>query len=717
MNAVSNALGILIFVGLVVFPIAGNTQPAASDATKNAAGEEQAKDYFELDLEDLLATPLVESASRRSQSQAEAPSTVTVLTSDDIVSASVTNIAEVFRKVPGVFVLQTTANGYQIGLRGVSRLENNRVLVLLDGRKTNERLAGRQPWFSLTVPADAIERIEVMRGPGSTVFGADALSGVVNIKTRRPLDYPGFRANLSPLLGTVQTEEGQSWLQNGGVGSLSYNWANASQSLGVGVSLGYSRLPDWPHDFKLVYPKGPHNYSARLLFDYRPSPDWSIFASLDHSLSTSLALVDAGMFVITNANSEQAFTVNVEKRRFLSDALTFKVYLDGGQIVGQNRPAHEDSYLQDLVETSSETVIRDIHTMLLLDWSSWDGRNILTLGLEGQYVDVDRYYVNPEFLFSGLILNNELHLLEDSSLILSVGSRFERVSVDDHQTGEVVHRNISPRLALVYKPKRGQALRLSAATSFRTPTIYESRNNVELRVTTIDGELVEIPDEYPGMRVVVPNPFLKPEQSYNLELAYLGRFSDTLRMESVLFGQRLLNPVGDAREMSLSTYKDNLPSLWMLGVELSCTWVPVNALSVLANYTFVKSWSDSAEVADRSWPSHLYYLGVEWRLPWRSRLNFDAYMVFDYQPELTTRVDQKGTLQATFFYTQQAADQAFVNLRWGHFLFGDQVEVFVALKNLLGFFREPDGLRTFPHEHIQPIGGLLMIGIQLNGGV
>ena len=145
---------------------------------------ERPEDIADLNLEDMLKSPVIESAARRKQPLNDAPATVTQFEADEISSAGITTFSDILRRVPGLFVLERKAKTLEVGMRA-----NYRVLLLVDGRlfSTGDNTAF---WDALPVHPAEIERIEVLRGPGSIVFGSDGLSGVVNIVTKRPLDRP-----------------------------------------------------------------------------------------------------------------------------------------------------------------------------------------------------------------------------------------------------------------------------------------------------------------------------------------------------------------------------------------------------------------------------------------------------------------------------------------------------------------------------------------------
>ena len=139
-------------------------------------------DEFEF-LEEALADDEVESASKNRQSIFWSPSAVTVLTREDIRSSGAILLSDLMRRVPGFDVYEAKASYPLVGARALTDESNNLVLVLIDGREANIELAGCTFWTGLSIELAEIERIEIIRGPGSTLYGANAFTAVVNITT------------------------------------------------------------------------------------------------------------------------------------------------------------------------------------------------------------------------------------------------------------------------------------------------------------------------------------------------------------------------------------------------------------------------------------------------------------------------------------------------------------------------------------------------------
>jgi len=189
----------------------------------NNYGEEREKDYInieEIKIEDLLNQELI-TASKKTESLLDSPLSASIITRQEIERAGATSIMEAMRLVPGVIVREQTPGNYDIHLRGFDNLPPNAglplasnllTLVMIDNRVVYDYLNGGTFWESLPIDLNDVERIEVIRGPSSALYGPNAVTGVINIITRRP-DKDG-------LYGTANIQGGsyQSYLANGSIG-------------------------------------------------------------------------------------------------------------------------------------------------------------------------------------------------------------------------------------------------------------------------------------------------------------------------------------------------------------------------------------------------------------------------------------------------------------------------------------------------------------------
>jgi iron complex outermembrane receptor protein len=148
-------------------------------------------DLTELSLEDLLKLE-VTSVSKHAEPMNRAAAAIYVLTGDEIARAGVRSIAEALRLVPGLQVARTNANTYKISARGFDS-SGDKLQVLVDGRSVYTPLTSAVFWDVLDSFLPDIDRIEVIRGPGATLWGANAVNGVINIITKAAADTTGGR--------------------------------------------------------------------------------------------------------------------------------------------------------------------------------------------------------------------------------------------------------------------------------------------------------------------------------------------------------------------------------------------------------------------------------------------------------------------------------------------------------------------------------------------
>jgi len=176
----------------------GWTVAGLSVAAATPACAQSVQDLRDLSLDE-LANVNISSVSKSNEALADAPAAVFVITHDDIVRSGATTLPEILRLAPNLYVAQMSASHYTITARGLSGNQadqnfTNKLLVLIDGRSVYTPLYSGVYWDMQDVPPDDIERIEVVSGPGATLWGANAVNGVINIITRRSGETQGLLA-------------------------------------------------------------------------------------------------------------------------------------------------------------------------------------------------------------------------------------------------------------------------------------------------------------------------------------------------------------------------------------------------------------------------------------------------------------------------------------------------------------------------------------------
>jgi iron complex outermembrane receptor protein len=184
---------------------------------------------FEMSLEELMNIKVI-SGSRTEQTLSQTTVPITVITAEDIHYSGLTKIPEILQFAPGVDVLRLNRNYYAIGVRGLHDLVSDRTLLLINGRSADSPAFGGLELYRMPLLIEDIERIEIVRGPGGAAWGANALTGVINIITKKPEDITGG------LFSTTIDEFGDSYSHlRYGAKYGSWNWK---------FSVGYEDMKD-----------------------------------------------------------------------------------------------------------------------------------------------------------------------------------------------------------------------------------------------------------------------------------------------------------------------------------------------------------------------------------------------------------------------------------------------------------------------------------------
>lgn len=193
------------------------------------------RDLTELSIEDLMTVEVTTTVARKPQRVTDTAAAVFVITAEDIRRSGVTSIPEALRMVPGLQVARIDANKWAISARGFNGVFANKLLVLMDGRTVYSPWYSGVFWDVQDTLLEDVSRIEVIRGPGASLWGANAVNGVINIITRPAAETQGGLA-----VGITGTEERATGaLRYGGkMGDAGYYRAYAkyaARDAGVGL--------------------------------------------------------------------------------------------------------------------------------------------------------------------------------------------------------------------------------------------------------------------------------------------------------------------------------------------------------------------------------------------------------------------------------------------------------------------------------------------------
>ncbi len=187
--------------------------------SRPAWSQQKSVDLTEQSLEDLMNMK-VTSVSKTEEPLSRTAAAIFVITRDDIVNSGATNIPDLLRMVPGLDVAQINGNTWAISARGLNGRFSNKLQVLMDGRSVYAPSFGGVFWDVFDLPLEDIERIEVIRGPGGSIWGTNAVNGVINIITRKTADTHGALV----VAGGGNVDQGFGTVQDGGQAGKSTNY-------------------------------------------------------------------------------------------------------------------------------------------------------------------------------------------------------------------------------------------------------------------------------------------------------------------------------------------------------------------------------------------------------------------------------------------------------------------------------------------------------------
>src|SRR5207302_3865523 len=202
-------------------------------------------DISRMSIEELMSVE-VTSVAKRPQRVADAAAAVFVITQEDIRRSGASSIPEALRMVPGLQVARIDENKWAIGSRGFNGRFDNKLLVLIDGRSVYTPLFSGVYWNVQDVMLEDIDRIEVIRGPGATLWGANAVNGVINIISKKAKDTQSAIVTA----GAGTEERGSGGVRYGSkIGDTSYraygkyfNWGPSLYSNGTTAHDGWDAL-------------------------------------------------------------------------------------------------------------------------------------------------------------------------------------------------------------------------------------------------------------------------------------------------------------------------------------------------------------------------------------------------------------------------------------------------------------------------------------------
>ena len=462
-------------------------------------------DLTSLQIEDLMNVD-VTSASKKEQKMSRVPAAIFVITQEDIRRSGATNIPDLLRMVPGLEVAQVTPSIWAISARGFNSQYSNKLLVLIDGRTVYTPLFSGVYWDAQDVPLDSIDRIEDIRGPGATVWGANAVNGVINIMTKIARQTPGGMA----------TSEG---------GTLDHGAGIVRYGGRIGARGAYRAFAD---GFEIGPFLTPDHQNAQ--------DDWYRFHGgfrVDEEVSAKDSLTMEGEAVRGNAG--EMVTTIVSLQPPVNANLDLRDRFSGWNVLGRWKrvlsPGSETT-LQAYFDRSNRGDTTYGYGLNTFDvdfqhHGVWRRRQDFVWGL-GYRVNSDnsarefRFSVNPQALnyqiFSSFV-QDEIALRPDH-LYVSVGTKLEH----DYFNGF----NLQPTARVTWAPEGRDMVWAAVSGAQRSP----SRGETGFR----DNEAVYPgPDNLPILISVFGNPAQRNEHLIATEAGFRRAWTDRLSFDSALF--------------------------------------------------------------------------------------------------------------------------------------------------------------------------------------
>jgi len=589
--------------GLIVLVCSLLSWPFASFADDDQAGDDDAglsdpaldEDF---DLTDEFAflqeDDIVLTASKHKQKIGFSPSAVIVITRQDIEDSGAITLSDLLRRYPAVHIYDFDPLYPNAEIRG-----RKVILLMVNGRDLNLDLF-ESPFFSL-VPfgLEAVERIEIVLGPNSALYGANAVAAVVNIITRQPA--PGFSTNLSLVAGQHGTSQLQGLIQ-GGLDPLS-----------VQATIGLDLADSWIHRDTSAKDILHSNLVLRL-----DIPDGNL------TLDGGLIKGSGRMFGVLGYLNFNNFTIghtqlSVEWKKFKAQAYWYGLRT---AIDIEADLVHPSAGIMGELPTF-DLAADTFHVQAQYDLELFEN-NLLIGGLDfrfnsfrcDSFLDTDI----KDYRF-GAFLHDEHTFFERLQLTASL-------RVDWNYTTDPA---FSPRGAIVYNPAGEHFLRLSGGTAFRRPSALET--SIKFRVEAEPG----FPEIATLFEEGISNPDLSNESLTAIELGYRGSLMDkALRLGAdVYFGMNHnkisfvsnVNYTGMGQiDLANSTigYDNVGKNTNIIGINVSIEVDPIDELTLYARGEFRHLWyTESGERHD--WmPRLIGVVGGVWRFAFGLTIQLSA---------------------------------------------------------------------------------------------
>ncbi len=546
--------------------------------------------YAESDvLDEVIVT-----ATRSEIDPAEAPGSVTVISREQIEQRGGENVLDLMRGTPGISLQGIGSGGRKaISLRG---MESKHTLILVDGKRipaSNDVIGPNTDYQYDWIPTGRIDRIEIVRGPMSVLYGADALGGVVNIITRKPSNKLEANVKLTSRLADGDAND------DGDGHDVDFNISGGvSDNLQFSVGAQQARRASVASKLNLGQSaiEGREKQQLSLGLDWQPAESHNI------KLEYSTGQEDRWYDTATRTNTLYQSQYDIER-----DQLSLGWKGDIGKATSSLR-AYQSKV--DITNKATNGVAPTVpqklkDTIVEGNFSIPAGeKHLITAGLEHRIEELENQNLTngkDDFTLNSFYIQDEIDLTENT--LITLGTRF-----DDHDS---FGNEISPRASIVWNASDRLILKGSYGHGFRAPNIKQ----------VSDGYSFPL-----GIFVIASNPDLKPETNDALELG-ANYSTDKYTINAAAFDNKVKNLI-DTRFDALIpggplqrwTY-DNIDEARLKGIEISSKVELGEGLHLTSSYQYLDAKDGTGQRLERR-PRHTLSAGVLWeKNSWKLNLN------------------------------------------------------------------------------------------------
>ncbi len=561
-------------------------------------GANEPEDFFDMSIEELMNVE-VTTVSKKEGTLFKTPASITVLTSEDIRRSGHQSIPEVLRMVPGVHVAKIDENKWAITARGFNRLYAGKLLVLIDGRTVYTPLYSGVYWDVQDLMLEDVERIEVVKGPGGTLWGANAVNGVINIITKKAKDTQG-----TLVTGVMGTEEkGTSSLRHGGkLGENAYyrvysKYFNRDEGLYANGDHANDRSDALREGFRIDWDKSEQDHIT-LQGDFYDG----------HSSQRVRLTVPPGGSNYQADNNIDVRGLNILTRwtRKYSDSsdMSLQFYYDRTERYAVNLGESRDTFDIDF---QRHFQVADGHNLIWGLGYRHTGDNT-----DGSYTVSFNPPRSDEELFS-VFVQDEITIVDDM-LKFIVGTKVEKNDYTDYE--------FQPSARLLWTPDERNTFWASFTRAISTP----SRTYADMQL---------IYNSTPQMSISGSN-HLKSQEVKSYELGYRVKPKDDLFFDFSLFYNEYDHLIAtENNPTALTTIYDNKIYGETFGTEITVHWQVNENWKLAGGYSFLKMQmhtensstnTTTASKTERSSPQNIFHLNSQLNL--RDNLEFNTTLYY-----------------------------------------------------------------------------------------